>query len=449
MKKSDDERWMGLLRRISVFFGRDIASGETAERLRQLYPGTDSNHLIRDYYKRKTDYIKKIALILLILFILLIVSELNKPKRLEGNRLIRNGYGEGEYRIELTASGEGLGQEEFEIEVREQSPGSAQLKSDMDLVYERLKEIIIGDNIATDHIVSDLNLPSELNEYPFVLEWESENPLIIRDNGKINKEYLIEEPQNINLYLRICYEEEIGNYTIPLVLYPPEADPEDVRRIIEGSISDEDPEDDILLPESVGETLLIWKEKRGSVLFVYPIAAILILVAVWIGKDEDVISDLKKRNEALTEEYMEFVIGLQLLLSSGTTLRGAILQLGGDYKRKREKGGSRKYVYEEMLPCIRKLQEGMGEVACYEYFASRCNIPIYRKLMGILIQNLTKGNSGLIESLNGEIRDTFDRRKNEVKRIGEEASVKLLLPMMMLLVMVMVIIMIPAFMSFG
>ena len=46
-----------------------------------------------------------------------------------------------------------------------------------------------------------------------------------------------------------------------------------------------------------------------------------------------------------------------------------------------------------------------------------------------------------------EAKDSLLEKKNNAKKLGEEASTKLVLPLMMMLSVIMVIIMVPAFMG--
>jgi hypothetical protein len=70
------------------------------------------------------------------------------------------------------------------------------------------------------------------------------------------------------------------------------------------------------------------------------------------------------------------------------------------------------------------------------------------KLSALLSQNIRKGSNNLLQILRQEADHAFAERKNQAKKLGEEAGTKLLLPMMMMLCVVMVIIMIPAYFSF-
>ena len=62
--------------------------------------------------------------------------------------------------------------------------------------------------------------------------------------------------------------------------------------------------------------------------------------------------------------------------------------------------------------------------------------------------NIKKGTKELSNLLEKEACDAFEKRKNMARVKGEEATTKLLMPMMLMLITVMMIIMIPAIWSF-
>ena len=66
----------------------------------------------------------------------------------------------------------------------------------------------------------------------------------------------------------------------------------------------------------------------------------------------------------------------------------------------------------------------------------------------LITQNVKKGTKGIMNLLEQEEQNALEERKNLAKKYGEEATTKLLGPMMILLLIIMLIIMIPAFMSF-
>ena len=70
------------------------------------------------------------------------------------------------------------------------------------------------------------------------------------------------------------------------------------------------------------------------------------------------------------------------------------------------------------------------------------------KLATLLQTNIKKGTKELSNLLEKEAYDAFEKRKNMARVKGEEATTKLLMPMMLMLITVMMIIMIPAIWSF-
>ena len=124
-------------------------------------------------------------------------------------------------------------------------------------------------------------------------------------------------------------------------------------------------------------------------------------------------------------------------------------RLGEDYQRNREKGGEKRYVYEEILLVCRELDNGISETAAYTNFGKRCRSGHYSKLSTLLISNLKKGNGELLKALQEEADRSFEQRRSIARQMGEEAGTKLLLPMMIMLGVTLVIIMIPAYFSFS
>ncbi|MCR5399601.1 MAG: type II secretion system F family protein, partial [Lachnospiraceae bacterium] len=203
------------------------------------------------------------------------------------------------------------------------------------------------------------------------------------------------------------------------------------------------------LPEEIDGMKITWKESKEPVYPLILIAGLCVLLGIWYGTDRDLKKRYEERNRRMIMDYADFVSKLQILLSSGSTIRRSLERMADDYKNSREKGGRRKYVYEELLLCTRKLGDGMGEASCLEFFGNRCGLSCYKKLTALLIQNLRKGTDSLIEAMDNEVRTAFEERKAAARKAGEEAQTKLMLPMMLMLSVVMIIIMVPAYLSFG
>jgi len=224
---------------------------------------------------------------------------------------------------------------------------------------------------------------------------------------------------------------------------------EDLLHLIEEIENGNETDEYVVLPETWNQTRIFWKEDKAPIVFIMLGLMVVTVFGISWGKDQDIHKLYKIRNRQLELEYSEFVSKLQLLISSGVSIRGAFVRLAKEYAKRRKQGGKRKYVYEELLLVVRKMEGGMNEIEAYQYFARRCDLICYKKLVAIITQNVKRGTDGLKESLNAEIRNAFEMRKQETKKLGEEAGTKLLLPMMMMMGIVLIIIVVPAYFSFG
>ena len=81
-------------------------------------------------------------------------------------------------------------------------------------------------------------------------------------------------------------------------------------------------------------------------------------------------------------------------------------------------------------------------------FGRRCGLPYYTKFAGFLEQSRKNGAKNLREHLRLEMEEAYEQRKHEAKRLGEEASTKLLLPLFLMLGVVMVMVAVPAMLEF-
>ena len=106
-----------------------------------------------------------------------------------------------------------------------------------------------------------------------------------------------------------------------------------------------------------------------------------------------------------------------------------------------------RYAYEEMKIARYRMKSGVPEAEAYAEFGRRCDTASYIKLGCLLEQNIKKGTKGLKSILEGEVREAFADRKLLAKKKGEEASTKLLLPMLLMLLVSMAVVIVPAFMS--
>ena len=100
-----------------------------------------------------------------------------------------------------------------------------------------------------------------------------------------------------------------------------------------------------------------------------------------------------------------------------------------------------------MLVTRYQIENGMTELKAYELFGRRIGLLPYMKFSTLLTQNLRKGTSDMLRILEYEAIDIMNEKKENAKILGEEASTKLLLPMMFMMLEVFAIIIFAAFQS--
>ena len=73
----------------------------------------------------------------------------------------------------------------------------------------------------------------------------------------------------------------------------------------------------------------------------------------------------------------------------------------------------------------------------------------YRTLSSILVQCLQKGSNGVEQVLAKEAEQAQRLRRQQAQILGEQASTRLLFPMILMLLVVFVILLVPAWLMFA
>ncbi len=434
--------------------GINSLSGDNERKLSRLNPGKSGKNLIFEYYAEKISNVLLAAIAILMVVAVVLISRISSAAGSDTDVITRHDIGGGDYTINLNASTDDYEYGDITVGVNERKLKDDECGELMDELYEKLLTDVLAGNESLNHIETDLFFPTIVDGYPFSLRWESSDYLTVDSTGQVDNENTDGSGEPVDITVIMTYRETERRYDIKMVVYPLTLSGDDLaKKKLLDAIREEDvtreTEYDYRLPDYIDGKKVTWKEVREPIIPLILMMGLCLITGIWFGTDRDLKKKYEERNRQLVIEYAEFVSKLQILLSSGSTIRKALERMADDYKKNKEKGGSTKYAYEELLLCIRKLGDGMSEAACYEYFGNRCGVVCYKKLSSMLIQNLRKGTDGLIEAMDNEVRIAFEERKAVARKLGEEAQTKLMLPMMLMLSVVMIIIMIPAYLSFG
>ncbi len=421
--------------------------------LSRLNPGRVQEELFRDYYFKKIRIVIILSLASIALVCMAIINDIASSKVDKQGKLARNGLNGMSYDTHLVAN---LDDEEIAIDVNipNQKYSKIEIEEMSTKLFEIIPEIILGENDSLEHVTKELSLPSSQAGYPFTILWESSDVNLMDNSGQIDEAQINEKSTNVNLKCTLKYDESIFEREYEISIFPKEKtqleiDKEEIIASIQQKQIETQEKEYLQLPMSVGNKGISWRKSFESTGAIVALLALVAVIGSWWAVDNDLTKKYRKRDQLLRIDYSEFVSKLQLLISSGMTLRGAFERMEADYRNSLINGLSEKYVYEELSICLKRLRDGASESEVYLLFGNRCGLMSYKKLMTLLVQNLKKGTGGLLNSLDYESRIAFEERKHLARRLGEEAQTKLLLPMIMMLSVVMIIILVPAYFSFA
>ena len=390
------------------------------------------------------------------------LKALNTHELLAGNMIERNGFLGEKKRVRLKIREEGSDYDQkLEVTVSEKKYTYEQLMQMSQELGERLTGIVISDNESLDHVVHDMDFPSSVPGYPFRISFLTSDPLLLDSKGRIKSERFkkLGEERDIydgiptGIHTSLTYEDFVYELDFAARLYPDDADREltlsgYAKELIQEADESTRESDYVVLPDNVGGKNVLYEEAAGSESLILLVLMAVAAVLIYFREESRLRKDIKEREKELLRDYPRMVNKFLLFYSAGLTTRGIFAKLCREYRISLDGGGSRQYLYEEMLICEGLMNEGMGELSAYEGFASACGLHKYRHFISLVEQAVGKGRNDLLIQLETEAMDAFTERKNRAKELGEEAGTKLLFPMLMMLFTVLIIVMVPAFLSF-
>lgn len=152
--------------------------------------------------------------------------------------------------------------------------------------------------------------------------------------------------------------------------------------------------------------------------------------------DELLNDRLEERRDQLIADFPQMLSKMTLLVNSGMVVREAWKKIASTSERP---------LYKEMQMTVLEMQNGVTEVEAYKNFADRCAAKEIRRFSTTMIQTMQKGNSEIAIFLKNMADEMWEEKKHMVKRKGEAANSKLLIPTAMIFIGILLMIMVPAF----
>lgn len=181
---------------------------------------------------------------------------------------------------------------------------------------------------------------------------------------------------------------------------------------------------------------LLWNADVSIVMLFLGLAIFIPLVAY-----RDLAMKVKQRREAFISELPAFMQKLALLLSAGETIQRAWIRSADVPEAMRSHP-----LYEELSITNNALMQSVPFPKVLEELHRRCAVAEMSSLVTTVLMNYKRGGEAFVFALQDASRTLMERKYAVIRTKGEEASTKLLFPMMLMLFAVMLIVGSPAVM---
>lgn len=404
--------------------------------------------------KRK---VSKVILVCIMFIVLAVVMEYTDRELYESNKIKRNDPGDDSKEISLILSGDGVEEQEYDLEIYERRLTEFEAQKYFEKAIVEINDSFYLGEENANYVTEKVNPSDKYVEKMVKAEWTfSEN--IISDDGVIDEDRLekYEDYQQgvvVTAQVELQCQDYVEEYDFHFVVFPKKlSEQEQIIKQIGQSIAEQlsiPGEEIVVLPNEIGGKKLTWKETSQHLVAKVIAVELIVIILICIMKQKKKSEELKKRKKDMELEYSEIVSKMAILLGSGMSVKQAWSNISARYLDKRKKNQvSEIPIYEEMLITEREINDGKSERIAYQNFCERVNIMCYHRLIRLLISSLDRGSRNICENLEQESEEAFEERKAVARRLGEEASTKMLLPMMIMMSIVIAVIIVPAILSF-
>ena len=397
--------------------------------------------------KKKRNEKSKVILAFLLLLLVAVITDVTAETVIQKGQIKRGQTGQKKDAVELEINVEGLLENyPYLLEVEPVFPTKEEAEGYLKEAIERIEKDFakVDERIPLKKEYLDGTVNAEWNFSPFG---------VIDTEGNINQEKLCEEDNIIQAQVELNCGNYEKFYEFAFVLKKPEmSEKETILKEIDSQIEQQietEGKDSLTLPTQINGQAVEWSEKREYLTPQILLLEGLAVVLIWGFSRKKEKEDQRKRIAQMEADYSDIVNQLALLLGAGMTARQAWNRLGSLYVFKRKsKMVEERSVYEALLRMNGRFAEGESERAVYQQFCKEIPATCYQKLMRILLGSLEKGTKGVNVRLEEESRSAFEQRILQAKKLGEEASTKMMLPLMLMMLIVMGIVMLPALIQF-
>ena len=332
-------------------------------------------------------------------------------------------------------------QEIYRMEVHPRELTDEEFKETVEQAKKYIESSILLNNISKTTVTGDLFLPTKDETGALKISWETSSPNIISNTGKVSLDST-SEPIEVHLYATIKDANNKDEYETSVTVISDEnlSNSEKAKVAILEIEGRNRSKSELSIPDEIDGVKVGRKvNSRKDVLLQILVIGCFVAGLLALLKISKLKEAGEKRDEEIQDAYYGFINRLTIYIGAGLTIQDAM--------RSAAKNERCESLTREIEFALNKIASGISEQRVYAELGTLLGSQDYMRLMSLISQNVSYGNSNLLKLLDDEVKSGYFSKKENMRKKGEQASEKLLLPTSLLLVLVIMIIMYPAFIS--
>lgn len=442
------------MNKIFVSWKQKIESRITSD-LKNQY--TESEEQIK---QRKEQFLAKQKRILfaeVILIIVLLAFFLIRSVFFQENILLsRNLFGQGAKEVELSLKKDKQ-QKKITYRLDEQKLSGKEEAEIYIRFFNKLEKIMMKNNTSLKQVQTSLDLPDTIKDYPFEITYELAEDGYIRLDGSLNEEEQAKlkrgETHKTRIVATVRYKGYKNSKEYEIQIIPKKnLSKTDVFYKVQQYLKKEEKKNrykrDVKIPSAYKNVEITQKEGNQSGIPGMVLLFIAVCILIPVHNYLKLREEGEKCQEQAERDFPVIVHLLTLYMGAGLSFFSAVKRISQSYQKQKALDNSHRYAFEKLMRMEQQMHNGVSQKEACQDWGMQFRTDSYQKLSLILIQSFTKGAREAATLMETEEREAFHKRMDKAKKAGEEASTRLLFPMILLLCQVMLLVMYPALTRF-
>ncbi len=366
-------------------------------------------------------------------------------------KIKRNTYGSGDSQVMLDIKNE-EGSTSLSFDISEQQPSEVELSEMYENFFIQLGKVIKGKNSSLNKVNQKINMPEMIDGYPFTIEYEIADSDYIEYDGSLGKAAAALRSGTLETKITATgsYQGESKRKSYLITIIPAEDDEasplEQVINYIK-SVEGETREENFIIISGKDVNASITRSGDKSKPAVLWILTIIVTVVIFVRRYSILKEKAEDNRESVIRDFPVIVHFISLYMGAGLSFSRTIERISLDYQEGITTIKSR-YAFDQIVQLDIRMQMGMSQTEACEQWGKVMDQEEYQKLSMVLVQGMSKGSRELKYFLQQMEREAFRTQVDLVRKKGEEASTRMLLPMALLMLVVMILVMYPAIIQF-